>query len=151
VITLQDYFGRYAQHPDARPGMWSSADDLLGRVNELKEWAKAAGIAVDEIDADTGSEISGSSVASGGGNGGFRPQDCPVGAPDSAHKQACALDDFDPSNALDNWISEFDENDGRKNVILEKFGLYREHPDATPGWCHLTTRRPGSGKRTYRP
>jgi len=151
VITLQDYFGRYAQHPDAGPGMWSNADDLISRVNELKEWARAAGIPVNEIDADTNSEISGSSVATGGGNGGFRPQKCPVGAPDSAHKDAKALDDFDPSDALDNWISEFDDEGGRRNTILEKFGLYREAPAVTPGWCHLTTRRPGSGKRTYNP
>jgi hypothetical protein len=29
--------------------------------------------------------------------------------------------------------------------------LYREDPGSTPGWVHLTTRAPKSGRRTFIP
>ena len=39
---------------------------------------------------------------------------------------------------LDDWLDD---------DTLERYGLYREAPDATPHWCHLTTRPPMSGRR----
>lgn len=74
--------------------------------------------------------------------GGFRPQDCPQGAPHSSHKQGQAVDIYDPDNALDNYVTD---------AILEAYGLYREAPSATLRWCHLSDRPPGSGKRTFQP
>ena len=35
--------------------------------------------------------------------------------------------------------------------MLEFHGLYREHPDDTVNWCHLTDRAPKSGRRTFKP
>jgi hypothetical protein len=57
-------------------------------------------------------------------------------------KQGRAVDVYDPDGHLDAWITD---------DILEDFGLYREHPDSTSTWCHLTDRAPGSGHRTFWP
>jgi hypothetical protein len=82
------------------------------------------------------------SLVSGDTLGGFRPQNATQGAPHSSHKEARAVDVYDPGGKLDAWL-----NDAK----LEHYGLYREHPDATQGWCHLTDRAPGSGRRTFMP
>lgn len=135
MITLTDYFGPYKTHPDATPERWQAADELLGRVNRLLERADEAGLHIWDNPV-TGSEVSGRI------NGGFRPQDCPEGALHSSHKEGKAVDIYDPANSLDTWITD---------ELLEELGLYREHPEATPHWCHLTTRAPGSGNRTFHP
>ena len=135
MITLDQYFGIYASHADAGPGMYAAAETMLEKANALLERAESAGIAM-EINPNTNSQVSGEF------NGGFRPQDCAVGAAKSSHKQARAVDVFDKNNALDGWITD---------EILTEFGLYREHPDDTPRWCHLSDKAPGSGRRTFHP
>lgn len=102
--------------------------DLQSHVNPLLARAKAEGVKFGE--------------GVSGPNGGFRLQDNPIGAPHSAHKDSQAVDIPDPNNELDHWLTD---------AILEEFGLYREHPDDTPGWCHLTRRAPNSGKRSFHP
>ena len=135
MITLDQYFGIYASHADAGPGMYAAAEAMLEKVNALLDKAQSSGIQP-EVNPNTNSQVSGEF------NGGFRPQDCPVGAAKSSHKQARAVDVFDPHNALDGWITD---------DILVEFGLYREHPDDTPRWCHLSDKAPGSGRRTFHP
>lgn len=61
-----------------------------------------------------------------------------------------AVDLYDPEDLIDAYISKFDLPNG-DNTLLRDCGLYREHPSATPGWCHLTTRAPKSKKRTFYP
>lgn len=135
MITLDQYFGIYAKHPDASAGMWAAADAMLDRVNRLLERAYDEGFP-QEINPHTNSEVGGET------NGGFRPQSCPIGAPNSSHKHARAVDVYDPHNALDDWLTD---------DILIEFGLYREAPSATVHWCHLSDKAPGSGKRTFNP
>jgi hypothetical protein len=60
------------------------------------------------------------------------------------------VDVYDPKDRIDGWLDTFEAPDGM-NTKLEERALYREHPSATPGWCHLTTRPPGSRKRTFYP
>jgi len=136
MITLEQYFGSkpYSRMEESR------AVDLLERVNMLIDHAVSEGAFTRQIDPDTGSEISGSK--GGSGDGGFRTQDSKTGAPGSAHKLAMAVDVYDPNGELDNWITD---------KILTVYGLYREHPSATVGWCHLGTKAPRSGKRTFLP
>lgn len=86
----------------------------------------------------TGSIVGGESL------GGFRPKDCPIGAPGSAHKQGLAVDLYDPKNEIDAWLWEH-------RSALESCGLYFEHPEATPRWSHWSLRRPKSGRRFFRP
>lgn len=132
MITVEEYFGRWADHEDATPECRAAAEELLSRVNAL---LTASGISP-PVNPVTGNQISANKF------GGFRPQFVPIGAPHSAHKEGRAVDVYDPGNALDHWIT--DER-------LEEFDLYREHPTTTHGWSHLTTRAPDSGKRTFWP
>lgn len=72
------------------------------------------------------------------------------GAKKSAHMVCKAVDFKDPNGELDKWCSENQD-------LLEKLGLWQEHPDSTNGWCHLDTNvrpiknRPGCGKRQFKP
>ncbi len=135
MIFLRDYFGQWFDHPDATDECKANAEELLDRVNALLLEADAHEVELMENPV-TGTYVSGSRY------GGFRPQDCPQGAPNSSHKVGKGIDIYDPNNALDNWIS-----DG----ILAKYDLFREAPQATRSWCHLTSREPRSGKRTFLP
>jgi hypothetical protein len=92
------------------------------------------------IDPDTGTPISGSK--GGTGDGGFRLSTSTTGKAGSKHKTAHAVDVYDPENWLDEHITD---------TLLAQHGLYREHPDDTPGWCHLQDIAPGSGRRTFKP
>ena len=60
----------------------------------------------------------------------------------SKHRSAQAVDVYDPAGALDGWLTD---------DKLVKFGLFREHPDDTPGWCHLQSVGPRSGNRVFVP
>jgi hypothetical protein len=53
-----------------------------------------------------------------------------------------AVDIDDDGNTLDAFLND---------KILEMYGLAREHPMATPGWCHLQSVLPPSGHRTFYP
>ena len=135
MIFLRDYFGPWFDHEDATDERKANAEELLDRVNALLLEADAHEVELIENPA-TGTYVSGQTY------GGFRPQSCPIGAPNSSHKQGKGVDIYDPNNALDNWIS-----DG----ILAKHDLFREVASATSGWVHLTSRAPRSGKRSFFP
>lgn len=135
MISLVDYFGPHEDSPDATDERHQAAKAMLDRVNELLIDAESHGVEL-EMNPKTGSLVSGQTF------GGFRPQDCPQGAPHSSHKEGRAVDVYDPHGSLDRWVSD---------LILEKHDLYREHPADTNGWCHLSDKAPGSGKRTFHP
>lgn len=138
MITVEQYFGAKPHEQFHK----IAAADLLRRVDGL-----CTHLGFNKpIDPDTGSCISGSK--GGAGDGGFRLSDSATGAKLSSHKEAKAVDVFDPLNELDHMIDEYDEPDG-SNSVLEQFGLYREASPHTPGWCHLTTRPPKSGRRSF--
>ncbi len=135
MITVSQYFGPWNDHKDVTEARRENADALLTDVNRLLNAAEQVGIKV-PINPNTGSQVSGTTY------GGFRPQLCPQGAPNSSHKEADGIDIYDPQNRLDDWIND---------DILEVYGLYREHPDSTHTWCHLTKRAPRSGRRSFFP
>ena len=132
MISISDYF-------QAKPHTHeheANAVELLDRVEKL-----CMTLAWDyPIDPDTGTSISGSK--GGAGDGGFRLSTATTGAATSSHKEAKAVDVFDPKNELDDLITD---------ALLSAYGLYREDPSKTQTWCHLTTRAPKSGKRTFLP
>ena len=136
MISVEEYFRK-----PRSPAQEEYARDLLARVAALLTDAAADG-AYDQkwVNPHTRSRISGS--PNGDGDGGFRTPGSRTGAPNSAHKEGRAVDVYDPNNSLDLWLTD---------AVLEKHGLYREAPSATPGWCHLQTRAPGSGNRTFQP
>lgn len=133
MITLADYAGKWAQSPDFNDTYKSNAVDLLQRVNLL-----LADYGVVPNNPDTNSQVSGQLW------GGFRTQACTIGASNSAHKQGMAVDVYDPMAKLSKWLT----NNPEKLVL---YHLYREAPSATLTWSHLTTRAPGSGRRTFYP
>jgi len=137
MITLDQYFGCWLKCRDVTEQVIDNAEKLLDAVSKLMALADYDNVPL-PINPDTDSQVSGREY------GGFRPRECIglIGSRKSAHLQGLAVDIYDPTNALDEWIT-----DG----VLETCGLYREHPSATHGWCHLTTRAPGSGKRTFYP
>lgn len=135
MISIDEYVGPHSESEDWTPDRKANAEVLLEKVNPLLEAAEANGVPLD-MNPKTGSLVSGTQY------GGFRPQSCPEGAPRSSHKEGQAVDVYDPHGYLDRWLTD---------LILEKNGLYREHPADTNGWCHLTTRAPGSGRRSFHP
>lgn len=135
MITLSEYVGPHSDSPDWNEERQEAAVAMLDKVNDLLAEAEAHGVLLDE-NPRTGSLVSGITF------GGFRPQDCPQGAPHSAHKEGRAVDVYDPMGLLDKWITD---------ALLARHGLYREAPVSTLGWSHLTDRAPGSGQRTFNP
>lgn len=135
TITAQDYFRAYADHPAITDAIRANADKLLEKVNALLEECVGNGWEP-KINPATGTLISGQN------NGGWRPPECPIGAPSSSHKQGRGIDIADADGSLDEMIT-----DG----MLEFHGLYREAPGATSGWTHLSDRAPPSGRRTFWP
>jgi hypothetical protein len=132
VITLNQYF-------NGRPHtaqQSSDAMDLLSAVNALlAHYSADEGVEL-PINPHTGDLISGQN------EGGFRLPDCPQGALHSSHKEAKAVDVYDPNDDLDTYLND---------EILTQYNLYREAPHATLGWAHMTTREPGSGHITFEP
>jgi hypothetical protein len=64
------------------------------------------------------------------------------GAKNSTHLHCMAIDFSDPKGELDAWcMANLDK--------LEEWGLWLEHPDATPTWTHLDI-RPRSN-RVFKP
>jgi len=131
MITLEQYFGKLEHTSDHK----ANAELLLDRVNVMLADAVKNGLIL-KINKNTGSYISGENW------GGFRSADCKIGANHSAHKLGMAVDIYDPSNALDGWLDD---------IKLLKYDLYREHPEHTRFWLHVSTKSPKSGKRTFLP
>lgn len=140
MITLDHYFGPWKDHKDATEERRQNAILLLHACAALQYFAERDG--VEFLDnPHTGNNVSGKTY------GGFRPQDCPQGAPASSHKQGQGVDRYDPEGLIDAWCM----NNAEVGGLLETCGIYIENPDATPGWSHWTTRRPRSGNRVFRP
>ena len=135
MISLLEYFGKFLHHPDATDQAYENAERLLDAVGKLEDFAKYDNIDL-PINPMTKSRVSGTQY------GGFRPHNCPEGSVKSSHKTGEGIDLYDPQNALDEWVND---------SVLEACELYREDPGSTQHWCHLTTRAPGSGHRTFMP
>lgn len=135
TITQEDYFRAYAGNPEITPAIEANAEKLLVAVNSLLEECIGLGW-VPRVNPATGTLISGQD------NGGWRPAACPIGAPSSSHKQGRGVDVADGNGELDAMVDA---------DMLERHGLYKEHPDATPGWLHLSDRAPKSGNRVFWP
>lgn len=137
MITLSQYVGPHASSKDWTPARTANATLLLAKANELLRIAAQAGI-ICLTNPKTKSQISGSTF------GGFRPQNCPIGAPNSHHKEGRGIDIYDPDNQIDAWCMA-------NLPSLEAVGIWLEHPDATKSWSHWQSVPPKSGNRVYQP
>jgi uncharacterized protein YcbK (DUF882 family) len=121
MIKLNDYITSSGKYPDR-----ANSDELTDEVR-----ANATGLLdlvnqfLEELKVDTENL----SVSSG-----FRPAAVNAAISNSAkkslHMTGLAIDISDPDNSLDKLIQENPE-------LLEKYGLWLEHPDSTPRWTHL--------------
>jgi hypothetical protein len=137
AITTIEYFGQYAGHADATPAVQQAARAMLAKVNDLYARAAEDGCELPDNPA-TGSGVSGN------GHGGFRPQDCQVGASNSTHKDGRGVDRYDPHRQFAAWCLAHPHE-------LTKRGLHMEDPRWTPTWVHLQDVPPHSGRLVYVP
>lgn len=137
MITQEQYIGKWQADFAASAIHAVNAAELLRRVNALFDHLALSGVRP-KTNPITGCAIGGETL------GGFRPHECPIGSPSSAHKTGEAIDIYDPLNELDSYITKNPD-------LLVKFDLYREHPMSTNHWMHLSIRKPDSGNRTFMP
>ena len=135
MILLPDYYNNKISA--VTPEISVNSIDLLYKVNQLLMGFVLAGNSF-KINPNTQCLISGSKD----GDGGFRLSNSKTGSPLSSHKTGMGVDVYDPENKIDDWVTD---------LILKKYDLYREAPRYTNNWCHLSTRVPGSGHRTFIP
>jgi hypothetical protein len=128
MVTLADYYmGRDAKFPDELTDemRWNAAS-TVDRVNQLLE-AFGSDRKV---------------------NSGWRPlainSSVLKAAKKSKHLTCQACDLADDDGALDAWCLQNQD-------ALERIGLWQEHPDSTPRWCHVQIVPPNSNNRVFRP
>lgn len=140
MISNRDYLGKWSGSLDLTPVRYANMLRLLPKVNTLMQIASADGV-VFQVNPATKTQVAGQTY------GGFRPQDCPQGAPQSAHKEGLAVDIYDPDGSIDNWLLTAP---AAQRAIAD-LDMYFEHPSATIGWSHWSIKRPSSGKRFFYP
>jgi len=137
MFTLADYVGPHADSPDWNEERQDNANALILACTKLQSLLEAENVHF-PLNPKTGTTISGETY------GGFRPQDCPIGAPGSAHKEGLAVDRYDPGDLIDQFLL-------RRVDLLNQCGIYIEAPSTTPGWSHWTIRSPASGHVIFYP
>jgi hypothetical protein len=139
IITLEQYAGPYLAHVDLTLERRSAAIDLLGAVNAVLAMAEADGV---EFERNPNTRT----LISGNGNGGFRPQACPIGAANSAHKQGQGIDIAEVlGRRFARWCLA-------NQTRLQQAGIRAmEDPRWTPLWVHLQTRSTSSGRFVFIP
>lgn len=139
MITIQNYYmGR-----DLTYGNELTKDKVLNagttvqRINALIIAFEAYGITLEN------SPMSKTPVSSG-----WRPAKIngitPGAAVRSKHMTCQACDLYDPEGDIDEWALAHPE-------VLERIGLWQEHPSATKGWAHFQIIPPKSGNRVFYP
>lgn len=137
MITLTQYVGPHHNSPDWTPAREQAATKLLEACCALEAEMARGGVTFPDNPA-TRNGVSGQTF------GGFRPQNCPQGAANSSHKEGAAVDRYDPHGEIDAWCLAHQDR-------LAVHGIFIEHPSATVGWSHWTTRAPHSGNRVFYP
>lgn len=136
MITLDDYWmGRDKAYPkDLTPEIQANAACTVERVNKLLAAFYAAH----------------PNAAKRKVNSGWRPPAVNAGvkgaAPKSKHMTGDALDLSDDDGALDAFCMT-----PKGRSVMTEIGLWLEHPNATPRWCHVQTVPPRSGNRVFMP
>lgn len=137
-ITLSDYYmGRDAKYPlDLLTSYRHNANITVDLSNRLLVGLKVANVPL-TLNA------SGSIV-----NSGWRPPTVNAATPGasktSLHMSCQAIDLYDPSGFIDEYLFH-------NQLILKDLGLWLEHPDSTPKWCHVQILPPRSGNRVFKP
>jgi hypothetical protein len=142
TITLDQYFGgRRESHPtECSPGIEANAMRSVPIFNAMIAEAERFGIV---ILINPSGDFAGSQI-----NSGWRPPSinaCTPGASaTSLHMTGEAVDLHDPAGELDAWLLT---PEGQYTLV--DLGLWLENPGSTPGWSHVQTRPPKSGRRVF--
>jgi len=137
MITVEQYFGPWINHPSVTDEIRANAERLVSVCGLLEQVMLDDGIQFPDNPA-THTGVSGKLY------GGYRPPECTQGAPHSSHKQGLAVDRFDPNEDIDRWLLSNQER-------LAEFGIYIEHPDDTHHWSHWSVKPPASGHHVFKP
>ena len=150
MFTLIDYVGRWAESPDWNEEREDNANVLIAACTKLQTIMESDGI-IFKLNEYTGTTLHPRTYTSISGEsyGGFRPQNCPIGAMHSSHKEGKAVDRYDPDGAIDAWIMAH-------QGVLITCGIFIENPDKTPGWSHWGIKlnakdAPMSGRHVFWP
>lgn len=141
MLTLEQYLSPHREKFGHLLGtdLLANAERMVALVNALLGEAKAAGVTI-ERHPERGDVLS----------SGWRPAEynstVPGAATRSKHISCQAADIYDPDGDLDDWLMS---PAGKK--VLERLGLWLEHPAATKGWCHVQQIPPNSGRRVFYP
>lgn len=154
MISIKDYYG-VKSHPALTPVIQANAQIFLGKLNRFI----ALGIQEGQLFLNSPATKTQLSTDVGG----WRPPDCPTGAPLSSHKIGRAADLYDgvaaafktfegkPVGMLGYWVL----TSPKAKVLAKELGLYFEHPTVTKGvhsfWLHATDKAPASGKMLFYP
>lgn len=139
MITLKDYYmGRDETYKTLlTPQLRANASITVARANSLLDAAISDGIFL-EVHPVTHNLVP----------SGWRPPAINAvtknAAPNSKHMTCEAIDIYDADGDLDEWCLNH-------LALLEKLGLWLEHPSATKGWCHVQITPPRSGNRVFYP
>lgn len=128
MITLKDWVTASGKYPDRE-----KSEELTEEVKKTAEaFLAVLNDFLEELTPGVEHKVS----------SGFRPSTVnsklPNAAKKSLHMTGLACDLEDPDNELDKLIQS-------KPELLDKYGLWLEHPDSTPKWTHLD-----KGTRTQR-
>ena len=137
MITFNQYVGTHRDCDDWTVERQLNAQKLLAACCALEAEMARGGVKFPD-NPITKSGISGNTL------GGFRPQACTVGAPNSNHKVGRAVDRYDPDGKIDAWCMAHQDR-------LAAHGIWLEHPSATPGWSHWQSVGVRSGNRVFYP
>ncbi len=125
MITIQEFLMGRIKFDDLSDTLKSNTNDLLVKLNKFRsKYGKPMIV-----------------------TSGYRPESVNSsigGAKKSAHIECQACDFSDK----DGKLKEFILNNAS---ILEECDLYMEHPDNTPTWVHLQSRKTKSGSRIFKP
>lgn len=120
MLTLNDWVTSSGKYPER-----AKSEDL---TDEVKSNAEAFLAILNDFLTELGLDPM-PTVSSG-----FRPSSVnskiPNAAKKSLHMTGLAIDLSDPKGELDELIAS-------KPELLDKYGLWLEHPDSTPGWSHI--------------
>lgn len=144
MITLDHYFRnkRTLYASEYQVSFEHDALLLLDLVNQVIEAAVMQGV-------QTYTNETGDLCRSG-----WRPPSynarVPKASKNSLHMVCKAIDVEDPQHGLSTFLFD-DYNRNKNQSILVKVGVWCEHPNATPTWCHMQSLPPGSNNRFFFP
>lgn len=143
-ITLEHYFRdkRERFYQEYQVSFEHDALVVIGLANEVLRDVEKQGVTLYP-------NTSGDMVRSG-----WRPPSynnkIPTASLTSLHMRARAIDVEDPHHGIVSFLFDDFKRLGLQSILATR-GVWCEHPDDTPTWCHMQSTPPGSKNRFFHP